>query len=360
MQRLAAADVVVWAASLVPAAVLDHCRDGVEVHDSKSMTLATGVRRVRRVTPTTRPSCDCTRVTPPSTAPSPSRSPGAGPTTGRSRSCPACRPCPLRPPPPAASSPCPASRSRSCSPAWPTARRRSMPDRETIRLFAAAGATMAVFLSVAQVERLADELLAGDSGYDADTPVVIGHRVSQPDERLLVTTIAGMVDAVRLAGLDATTMFLVGPALDGAGDLSQPRLRGRLLDPLPHGDGHRGVTTVNRAPLAVVGVVGGEVFGAGARRLVERRGPRGRRPPPPRPVPVHRHGSGAARARRCPSCARRRGVGPRAPAVACASWLPATLGSSASCVPWVSGAPRRIWRFTRRPRPCPWPGPRPA
>jgi precorrin-4/cobalt-precorrin-4 C11-methyltransferase len=97
--------------------------------------------------------------------------------------------------------------------------RRSMPDRETVRLFAAAGATMAVFLSVAHVERLADELLAGDSGYDADTPVVIGHRVSQPGERLLVTTIAGMVDAVRLAGIEATTMFLVGPALDGAGDL---------------------------------------------------------------------------------------------------------------------------------------------
>src|SRR3989442_6718253 len=37
--RLAAADVVVWASSLVPAAVLDHCRPGVELHDSATMTL---------------------------------------------------------------------------------------------------------------------------------------------------------------------------------------------------------------------------------------------------------------------------------------------------------------------------------
>ena len=37
--RLAAADVVVWASSLVPEAVLEHCRPGVELHDSATMTL---------------------------------------------------------------------------------------------------------------------------------------------------------------------------------------------------------------------------------------------------------------------------------------------------------------------------------
>ncbi|HEV7862850.1 MAG TPA: SAM-dependent methyltransferase, partial [Acidimicrobiia bacterium] len=37
--RLAAADVVIWASSLVPEAVLDHCRPGVELHDSATMTL---------------------------------------------------------------------------------------------------------------------------------------------------------------------------------------------------------------------------------------------------------------------------------------------------------------------------------
>ncbi|HEX8758853.1 MAG TPA: SAM-dependent methyltransferase, partial [Pseudonocardiaceae bacterium] len=37
--RLATADVVVWASSLVPAAVLEHCGDGVELRDSAGMTL---------------------------------------------------------------------------------------------------------------------------------------------------------------------------------------------------------------------------------------------------------------------------------------------------------------------------------
>ena len=37
--RLATADVVVWASSLVPAAVVEHCRDGVELHDSAGLTL---------------------------------------------------------------------------------------------------------------------------------------------------------------------------------------------------------------------------------------------------------------------------------------------------------------------------------
>ena len=38
-QRLAAAEVVVWASSLVPAALLDHCRSDARIHDSKTMTL---------------------------------------------------------------------------------------------------------------------------------------------------------------------------------------------------------------------------------------------------------------------------------------------------------------------------------
>ncbi len=37
--RLAGADVVIWASSLVPEAVLGHCRPGIEIHDSATMTL---------------------------------------------------------------------------------------------------------------------------------------------------------------------------------------------------------------------------------------------------------------------------------------------------------------------------------
>ena len=218
MQRLAAADVVVWAASLVPAAVLDHCRDGVELHDSKSMTLQqvcdvfaghpddTAIVRLHSGDPTVY-SAVAEQV---AWCRANDRSFEIVPGVSSVSATAAAAGCELTVP--GVSQSVVLTRLAGGT-------QRSVPDRETIRLFAAAGATMAVFLSVAHVERLADELLAGDSGYDADTPVVIGHRVSQPGEQLIVSTIGGMADAVRAAGLDATTMFLIGPALDGAGDL---------------------------------------------------------------------------------------------------------------------------------------------
>jgi precorrin-4/cobalt-precorrin-4 C11-methyltransferase len=38
-RRLSEAEVVIWASSLVPEAVLEHCPGGVAVHDSAVMTL---------------------------------------------------------------------------------------------------------------------------------------------------------------------------------------------------------------------------------------------------------------------------------------------------------------------------------
>ena len=92
----------------------------------------------------------------------------------------------------------------------------SMPDRESIQAYAATGATMAVFLSVGHVEDVAARLLDPGSAYTPDTPVVVGRRVSWPDEQLLRTTVGAMAADVRAAGFDATTLFLIGPALAGA------------------------------------------------------------------------------------------------------------------------------------------------
>ncbi|HSN11661.1 MAG TPA: precorrin-4 C(11)-methyltransferase, partial [Propionibacteriaceae bacterium] len=61
--------------------------------------------------------------------------------------------------------------------------RTPMPSRETVRGFAAHGATMALYLSAARNKVLQEELLAG--GYRPDTPCIVGYRVSWPDEILL-------------------------------------------------------------------------------------------------------------------------------------------------------------------------------
>jgi precorrin-4/cobalt-precorrin-4 C11-methyltransferase len=108
----------------------------------------------------------------------------------------------------------------------------AMPPRETIRAFAATGATMAVFLSVSHVEHLVDELLADGTGFDPTTTVIIAHRVSQPDERIISTTIAELAATVRSEQLRSATLFLIGPAL--AGTLNSPppgTRRSHVYDP---------------------------------------------------------------------------------------------------------------------------------
>jgi precorrin-4 methylase len=93
----------------------------------------------------------------------------------------------------------------------------SVPERETVRAFAAAGATMALFLSVRHVELLVEELLADGSGYEPATPAIVASRVSRPDEQLITTSIGELAATVVRAGLTDTTMILVGPALAAAG-----------------------------------------------------------------------------------------------------------------------------------------------
>jgi precorrin-4/cobalt-precorrin-4 C11-methyltransferase len=93
-----------------------------------------------------------------------------------------------------------------------------MPERESVAEFARHGTTMAVFLSAARTKQLVAELLAG--GYPPQTPVVVGYRVSWPDELVLTCTVATLVDTVREHKLWKHTLFLVGPALAAAGTRS--------------------------------------------------------------------------------------------------------------------------------------------
>ena len=93
-----------------------------------------------------------------------------------------------------------------------------MPAGESVAEFARHGTTMAVFLSAARARQLADELLAG--GYPGDTPVVVGYRVSWPDELVLHCTVGTLAQTVREHKLWKHTLFLVGPALAASGTRS--------------------------------------------------------------------------------------------------------------------------------------------
>lgn len=93
-----------------------------------------------------------------------------------------------------------------------------MPERERLREFARHGTTMAIFLSAARTAQLVEELRAG--GYPADTPVVIAYRTSWPDE-LTVRCRLDEVEAVcKDRHLWRQTLFLVGEALAATGTRS--------------------------------------------------------------------------------------------------------------------------------------------
>jgi precorrin-4/cobalt-precorrin-4 C11-methyltransferase len=104
----------------------------------------------------------------------------------------------------------------------------SMPERESVARFAAHGTTMAVFLSAARPDELAEELLAPGSAYTADTPALIVIRASWPDERVIPTSVGRLARDLDAAGAAMTVLVLVGDTLRSIGDAAS---RSHLYDP---------------------------------------------------------------------------------------------------------------------------------
>jgi precorrin-4/cobalt-precorrin-4 C11-methyltransferase len=212
--RLAGAAVVVWASSLVPEAVLDHCQPGIEIHDSATMTLedVTGVfARHPEGTPIVRlhsgdPSlygaiaeqldwC-LAHQRAWEIVPGVSSVAAAAAALGHELTQPG------------------VTQSVVLT-RLPGRTRASMPDRESVASFAGHGATMAVFLSAARPDELVDELLAPNSGYNPATPAAIVIRATWPDEKVIRTTVGSLARDLRAAGTTLTVLVLVGDALAG-------------------------------------------------------------------------------------------------------------------------------------------------
>lgn len=96
-----------------------------------------------------------------------------------------------------------------------------MPEGETLAALAQHRATLCIFLSARLAERVQAELLGA---YPPDTPVAIAHRVSWPDEQIVATRLDRLAAAVREHGFSRTTLILVGAALAGG------HKRSRLYD----------------------------------------------------------------------------------------------------------------------------------
>jgi len=88
-------------------------------------------------------------------------------------------------------------------------RASSMPEGETLENFAATGATLAIHLSVQVLEDVVARLTPA---YGADCPCAVVWRASWPDQHIVKATLASVEEAT--GGLRGrTALILVGPAL---------------------------------------------------------------------------------------------------------------------------------------------------
>ncbi|MBH1998084.1 MAG: precorrin-4 C(11)-methyltransferase [Sphingomonadaceae bacterium] len=88
-------------------------------------------------------------------------------------------------------------------------RASAMPVAETLTNFAATGATLAIHLSIHQLDRVVADLTPG---YGPDCPVAVVWRASWPDQRIVRATLSTIEQAVA-GSMERTALIVVGQVL---------------------------------------------------------------------------------------------------------------------------------------------------
>ncbi|MFR5602178.1 MAG: precorrin-4 C(11)-methyltransferase [Lachnospiraceae bacterium] len=96
--------------------------------------------------------------------------------------------------------------------------RTPMPPLESLKALASHQATMVIFLSVGQMERLSEEL---GSSYPASTPVAVVYKASWKDQKIVRGTLEDIAEKVKEAGITKTALTLVGGFLGDDYQLSK-------------------------------------------------------------------------------------------------------------------------------------------
>lgn len=86
-----------------------------------------------------------------------------------------------------------------------------MPDTERLATFAASGATLAIHLAIHAMDAIVEELIPH---YGPDCPVAIVMRATWPDERLLRGSLADIRGKLALEPMERTALVFVGPCLE--------------------------------------------------------------------------------------------------------------------------------------------------
>jgi len=101
--------------------------------------------------------------------------------------------------------------------------RTPVPEKESIRSFAAHDCTMVIFLSTGLLEEVSAELM--DGGYAADAPAALVYKATWPEEKVVHCTVSTLAQTAKENEITKTALILVG------GFLGDKYERSKLYDP---------------------------------------------------------------------------------------------------------------------------------
>jgi precorrin-4/cobalt-precorrin-4 C11-methyltransferase len=93
--------------------------------------------------------------------------------------------------------------------------RTPVPPSEEMKLLAAHGSSMVIFLSVDLIEKATAQLLEG--AYSSETPVAVVEKASWPEERIIHGNLGNIVSLTRAAGINKTALIMIGDFLRNTG-----------------------------------------------------------------------------------------------------------------------------------------------
>ena len=96
--------------------------------------------------------------------------------------------------------------------------RTPVPERESIKSFAAHNATMVIFLSTGLVKEVSEELIAG--GYSENTKAAIVYKATWPEEKIVYGTVGQLESMAKDNNITKTALILVGEFLGDQYDKS--------------------------------------------------------------------------------------------------------------------------------------------
>lgn len=103
--------------------------------------------------------------------------------------------------------------------------RTPVPESESLQALARHGASMVIYLSMAMIEDVARILT---EAYGADARCAVAYRVSHPQEQIISTRVGRLAQKTQSAGIDRLAVVMVGPALEQPSALGD--LRSKLYD----------------------------------------------------------------------------------------------------------------------------------